>query len=155
MIGSRDRGVSIAVSHALTIAITTLVISGLVIAAGGIVRDQREQSSRQELRTIGERLVTEIARVDTLAGSDARTTVSLRTDHPLDVAGSPYHVHLSTSTAQCSAPPCLVLRASGTDVVITLDVVSDTPVADSTATGGRVVIVYDGSAIHLETGGRA
>jgi hypothetical protein len=149
---SRDRrGVSISVTHVLTLAITALLISGLLIGIGGYLSDFQQSTTREELSAIGERLAGEFVRAETLARLQY-AEVELRTNHPQFVGGSVYTIQLGNSASVCgtTTPPCFVLDSSGTDVSVTVGVQSTVPVAPSSTAGGDVVIVYDGSAITIE-----
>jgi len=158
----RDRGVSIAVTHVLTIGITTILISGLLIAAGGLLEAQQDRSAEQSLETIGERLSGELSSVERLAADDNESTVELTVSHPSQVASERYTVTLydNCDDAPTDAPliaggeTCLQLESdSGTTVFVPVTV----DVADGTSTsGGSILIVYDGEndEVTLEEGSR-
>lgn len=141
-----DRGVSIAVTHVLTIGITTVLIAGLLIGAGSLLDSERERGARESLETIGERLSSEMASVDRLAEND--TTVKLYVEHPRTVSGSRYTIETATGT-DCSSRPllddtetCLVLTATGKNVEVAVPVAIDAKV-DGSASGGPIEITYE------------
>ena len=71
-----DRAVSATLGYVLVIGITTILISGLFLAAGGFVENQHERAIRAELEVVGNRLAADIAAVDRLAlaaGSSGET----------------------------------------------------------------------------------
>lgn len=126
-----DRAVSIAVTHVLAIGITTLLISGLLIGASGLLTQQRDDAAREELNTIGNRLAVQIEKADSLvegdgAGGDTET-VTFFVDQPSRVSGGTYVVDLDKDGDECDAadvPPdgnpdmCLVLTPSNPDLDI-------------------------------------
>jgi 1-aminocyclopropane-1-carboxylate deaminase/D-cysteine desulfhydrase-like pyridoxal-dependent ACC family enzyme len=144
------RGVSITVSHVLTIAITAVLISGLIIAATGALTGQRERAARSQLDTVGQRLAFEVEQVDSLAARGNDTAAALNTDHTNWIVNSRYEVTLAND-ADCDTASgagtdtCLVLTVSGleTRTVVGIDV--SAPITESTAPGGEVRIVYDGT----------
>jgi len=124
-----DRAVSIAVTHVLAIGITTLLISGLLIGASGLLTQQRDDAAREELNTIGNRLAVQIEKADSLVegdgGSDTET-VTFFVDQPSRVSGGTYVVRLQPGS-ECediARPPgsdpdrCLVLTPSNPDLDI-------------------------------------
>ncbi|WP_439025980.1 DUF7266 family protein [Haloarchaeobius sp. DT45] len=145
-----DRGVSIAVTHVLTIGITTILIAGLLVGAGGLLRDEKADAARDEMRTIGNRIAGDLASVDRAADGTS-STMNVRTVHPSSVSGSSYTIHLKPGSA-CAvySTPCLVLNATSTDTTVYVPFTTSEPVVESRVTGGTFFVVYDGSAIRLE-----
>ncbi|MCW8172622.1 hypothetical protein D8S78_10765 [Natrialba swarupiae] len=80
-----DRALSSAITHVLTMAMTTILIAGLFLSSGAMLETQTEMSTEQSLETIGERLAGEIAHVDRLA--DDGGAVNVTTEHPRTIAG--------------------------------------------------------------------
>lgn len=152
---SDDRGVSIAVTHVLTLGITAVLITGLMLGAGSLLETERERSAEGSLETIGERLSGELSSVDRIA-SDG-DTVTLRTTHPQRVASSTYKVELHDDCGGTDpdAPliddgACLELTADDEDVTVFVPVsVAEDDLADSEARGGTIEIEYDGGEITI------
>lgn len=143
------RGVSITVSHVLAIAITAVLISGLIVTAAGALAGQQERAARSQIDTVGQRIAFEVEQVDSLAARGNTTNASLTTDHSDWIVNSPYEVTL-TEGAACEAPDgteadsCLVLTVTGLEASTVVGVDVSVPVEESTAPGGAVRIVYDG-----------
>lgn len=133
-----DRAVSTTVNYALTLAITTLLITGLLVAGGDFVQGQRKQAALSELRVLGQQLAGDVAATDRLARSaDGNGTVSVRRSLPDKVAGSNYRVNAT--------------RATGRNVTV-LHLSSDSPEERSD------VRVYTSSSVFMKrnlTGGDA
>ena len=62
-----DRGVSTILGYSLNLVVATLVVKGVLIAAGSLVESQRDQAARAELNVVGERLVADLETADRLA----------------------------------------------------------------------------------------
>jgi len=108
-----DRGLSTPLSHVLSVGITTILIVGLMTGASGFLENQSEQTVRQELDTIGNRIAGELDQADTLGRQG--DNVTLTTTHPESVAGSTYTVTLVNGSSACSSVPtetCLHLAAT-------------------------------------------
>lgn len=137
------RAVSSTITYALTVAIVTILISGLVIAAGGLLDQQRERAVRSELGVVGERLAAELEGADGLvADHDAELRVS--TTHPERLAGARYAVALvATDPGPCDQYPCLALNASDPDVSVTVALANETPVRTTRVPGGDVTVAYE------------
>lgn len=142
---SDDRAVSVAVTHVLTIGITTILISGLLLGAGSVLDQQREATTEGELRAIGDRIATDMV---TAADRGQRTEgdVTVRTRYDATMGGG-YTVTLDTREecfAREHAEGCLEVRSHGTDAEVEVPVtVSDAAIENSTATSGSLVVEYD------------
>lgn len=145
-----DRGVSIAVNHVMTIAITTVLVVGLLAGAGAVLDGERERSAEQSLETIGERLAADVASVDRLAKDDPER-VTINADHPRTVSGSSYTIE-PLEGGECAEDPLLedveaCLRLSALDgdaeVTVPLAVRHADGVDGGSIDGGPVTIGYE------------
>ena len=145
-----DRGLSIALTHVLTIGITTILIAMLLMAGNAMLDSETERSTETALETVGERLAGDIDNVDRMANDSGN--VSLVSDRPRSVANSGYTVTtLSAGDCKDRAPllddsnPCLELAASSTDVTVYVPVKADEDrlVTGTSVTGGSIEIAYD------------
>lgn len=146
-LGGDDRAVSTTVSYVLTLSITALLVSGLLLAAGGLVDDQRERATRTELEVFGQRIADGVADADRLAATtDER--VRVRVDLPERAAGTGYSVDVEPS-ADAAHPHELVLRSGGAETTVSVAIGTRAPLADARVSGGSVLIAYDGSTGEL------
>lgn len=152
-----DRGMSIAVTHVLTIGITTILIAMLLVSSSALLDTETDRSADRSLEMIGERLAGEITNVDAIA-ADSDENVTLTTEHPRTVAGSGYTVELLAAEEDvCGDAPlltdstdCLRLTASSADVEVYVPLKVDTDVEhESSASGGLIEIRYDKGQDHL------
>ena len=144
----RDRGVSPVVAYVLTLGISSLLIAGLVIAAGGYVETQREATSRSELRVLGQQVSADIAAADRLTRTEGATEVSISRPLPERVVGSQYSVSVRTNS-NGPTDPYLELTTVRPDVTVEVGVATETDVRETTVSGGGIVVEYDGSADEL------
>lgn len=93
-----NRGVSIAVSHVLTLGITTLLISGLLIGIGGLLDQQQRAATEGELRSIGDRISTDMMTITATDQTSGRIQIRPRY---ADAVSGPYQVELTTDGASC------------------------------------------------------
>lgn len=142
-----DRGVSVTLSYVLVLAISTVLVVGLLTAGSGFVDDQRNRVAESELRVIGERLAGDIATADRLVqANDGATNVTLVSSLPESVSGASYRVFLVPEDGNVS----LLLRTTALSDGVTVRLPNTTAIAPSTATDGRVAVVYDPAAGRLE-----
>lgn len=154
-----DRGVSVALSHVLTLGITAILVAGLLMGATAMLDGQSERGAERSLETIGERIAGEVAGVDRLAREESEPgIVELRVAHPSEVSGTSYSIELGSGT-DCSAPlladaeQCVILAAPGARTTVQVPLAVETSIADdATAQGGAMTISYDGGEILLESG---
>jgi hypothetical protein len=143
--GSADRAVSTALGYVLTLGITTILISGLLIAAGGAVEDRRDVTTRTSLEVAGERLAANLMSADRLAETSGARAVSVAADIPARVAGTGYEV--STDPGNST----LVLAADGPDVTVRVRYETTTPVAAVSVRGGDLRVVLSGGRLEVRS----
>lgn len=146
-----ERGVSITVTHVMTIGITTVLIAGLLLGAGNMLEDQRTSTGDRELRSIGDRVATELV---TAADRGERTNarVDIRSRQPGSSVGGGYQIDL-IDESNCDPPHdgydgCLTLdgTAENIGVVVPVSLPDGVSIAPGSARGGSIFVVYDPAA---------
>ena len=148
-----DRALSTALTYTLTLALTTMVMVGLVSVTGHLVTSQHKSATSDELSVTGERLVNELASVDRMAYLNNDANISLRTNHARVVAGAQYAIELQTGgESPCQRNECIVLNTTNPDVTVTVPFTTLTPVREGKVHGGPVTVRYNSTAdqIYLE-----
>ncbi|EMA18584.1 DUF7266 family protein [Haloarcula argentinensis] len=141
----RNRAVSTTLSYTLSLAIASILVSGLLIAGGNFVENRQEQVIRDELEVIGQQVASDIARVDRLVvAADNDPTVRLNHAFPARVSGSGYRVSIDPAADE------LTLESTSPEVSVTVSLKTRTDLGDSTAGGGVVTVFYDESNDRLE-----
>lgn len=148
---SSDRAVSTALNYTMTLAIASILVTGLLYTSTSFVDDRRGEVVRDELTVIGQQVASDLARADrlvTAADSDgAALTVTVSQTFPERVAGRTYRLHLDPSADR------LVLESGQQDVRVTVGLTLQTDLGDSTADGGTVRIVYvDSGSLEVRNG---
>jgi hypothetical protein len=146
---SRERGVSTVVGYTLTLGITTLLISGLLIGAGGFIQDQRERAIRSELEVVGQQIAADIETGDRFVGA-GETDFTISRAIPNNAVGIDYRVEV-VSDSQWET--YLRLSTENPDVTVEVDMVVVSDLRDSTVTGGPIVVTYDSGAIEVRSDG--
>jgi hypothetical protein len=137
----RDRGVSPVFAYVLTLGIASLLVAGLVIAAGGYVETQREATSRSELRVLGQQVSADIAAADRLTRTEGATEVSISRPLPERVVGSQYSLSVRTDS-NGPTNPYLELTTVRPNVTVEVGVATETDVRQTTIGGGDMVVEY-------------
>lgn len=133
------RAVSTALGYVLTLGITAVLVSGLLIAGGGFVEEQRERAIETELKVVGEQLATQLNAADRLNQSaEGDRNISIKQPLPSSTAGSSYSI-----TLQERKQPLLRLETARSDIAVEVRVTNSTAMGQSTAPGGTVVVEYD------------
>lgn len=139
----RERATATTLSYVLTLAITAVLASGLLIAGGGVVENQRQETTADALEVVGQQLGSRLAAADRLVNAgDANVTV--RGSYPDTIAGSTYAIEV-----RAGPPTRLVLTATRVDASVTITVATETPVATGSLAGGDVVIVVRGGDLEV------
>lgn len=152
-IDATSRAVSSPVAIVLTLAITVVLIIGLVVGVTGGVEQQREESVRQQLTIVGERIATELTSLDRLLYVSPNGSTSLKTRHPTRLAGARYWVTVDDSST-CSGTRCLVLNATEPSVSVTVPFRTETRVGETTVAGGWMVLTYNQSSENITVASR-
>jgi FlaG/FlaF family flagellin (archaellin) len=146
-----DRAVSAVLGYILTLAVMTLLVSGLFLAAGNFVENQHERAIRAELEVVGNRLAADIAAVDRMAlASGAVGEAELQSDMPELTAGQSYLIEISES----GTAGVYFLNAStdDPDVEVSVRVRAETDLVEGTVNGGDVTVVFNGTAMEVRDG---
>jgi hypothetical protein len=142
------RAVSTPLGYALTLAITAILVTGLLIAGTGFVEERQESVIREELSVIGQQVAADFARVDRMVmAADSRNeslTATTRQTFPERVSGSSYRLSLDPSSER------LVLTSTAPEVRVTVSVTNRTTLRESTVDGGVIEVAYNGSSDALE-----
>ena len=146
-----ERAISPVFGYVLTLGISTLLVSGLLIAAGGFVDTQRERTTESALQVVGQQVSADIAAADRLHRTDGATDVVIERDLPDSVVGSQYTVFVRSDD---DGPTDAYLRLTTVrpNVTVEVGVANETNVADSAVGGGEIEISYDGSALEVTNG---
>lgn len=143
---SDARAVSTTLSYVLSLAIATVLITGIIVAGGSYVDSQREQVIRDELTVTGQQIASDIERADRLvraADTDGDVTVRTNQSFSNSVTGAPYRVTLDDEA--------VVLNTTDPDVTVRVGLAVRTDLDDSSSIlGGDVQVVYDSADEHLE-----
>jgi len=144
-----DRAVSTTVSYTLTLAISALLVTGLIVAGGDYVDDRQEQVIRGELTVIGQQLASDVAQADRLAvaADSSDPTIRLTQSFPQRVTGTGYRITLGPGGSEM-----IVLESIDPEIRVTVGFAAETDIGDSTTNGGTVQISYVDSSDTLEVG---
>lgn len=142
------RAVSTALGYVLVLGITAILVSGLLVAAGGFVEDQRDRVVRSELEVVGQQVASGVSAADRLvAAGDSDTRLNARLRLPERVADRQYSVRIVADGSGYE----VLLRVENPDETVRVGFVASTPVATGTTVRGGVLFVsYDASAGQLE-----
>ena len=147
-----ERGVSPVLGYVLTLGISTLLVSGLLIAASGFVDTQRERTTESELQVIGQQVSADIAAADRLHRTDGATDVVIKRELPDTVVGSQYTMFVR-SDDDGPTNVYLRLRTVRPEVTAEVGVTNKTNVAESAAGGGEIEIrVTDTGDLEVTSG---
>ncbi|QLG26493.1 hypothetical protein HUG10_02585 [Halorarum halophilum] len=147
-----DRAVSVTVNYVIALALTAILISGLLIAGGSLLEDRRESVTREEFTVLGEQLAAGVGEADSLASTgaeDLRVAVRL----PDSVGGSSYLVRVTETTPPADQPGEYVLTFSSPAAEVSWNVTvrTDRPVEETQVPGGSIVVVLqeDGGSMEF------
>ncbi|WP_256403328.1 DUF7266 family protein [Halorubrum salinum] len=137
-----DRAVSVTVGYVLTLAIGALLLSGVVVAVGGVIDGQTQRTVESELAVAGQTAVANLEAADRLAraaeadrpGSEGDVTVAVEADLPSRIAGRPYRIAVDSDA--------VAVRTDSPDVRIEIPHAATRDVSPTTVRGGAIRIRY-------------
>lgn len=137
----QSRGVSITLNYVLALGISSILVTGLLIAGGGFVEDTRQRVVYSEMSVIGNHVAGNLEQADRLArASSGDATVQINETFQPQVTGSPYFVRLDNGSKQ------VVVNATELDVSVRINTTVQTALDDSAfAGGGTISVRYDQS----------
>ncbi|MGM0398187.1 MAG: DUF7266 family protein [Halobacteriota archaeon] len=131
-----DRGLSTVLGYSLNLVVATLLVTGVLVAAGSLVDSQRDQAARAEANVVGERLVANLETADRLTRATEDGQIAVDTTLPTRIAGSTYEVAIVTDGDEAEA----VVTLDDTDERITVPIKNETAIVESRHPGGPVTI---------------
>ena len=143
---NRNRGVSTVVGFVLILGVASLLVTGLLVATGDFVDNQRQETIRDEMEVLGQQIAADIAASDRMVRAGGETA---RIERPLPerITGVTYQITVTSSGGVTT----IQLSTQNPSVSAEVAVRTMTPVASTTTVnGGDVAIVYDAAANQLE-----
>lgn len=142
--GGSDRAVSVTVGYVMTLAVSTLLLSGLFVAGGSFVETERERAAQGELTVVGERIAADLGTVDRLAADTASRddlTVDRSLTLPDRVSGSGYRVRVTAGETEGT----IALESDRTDATVEVPFRTSEGVTVENATldGGSLRVRWD------------
>lgn len=145
-----DRSVSVALNYVIVLGITTVLITGLLIAGSTFVEDNREQVIDSELAVIGNHIAGNLEQVDRLVNA-SRTNVGddpdvayINQSFQQQVTGTSYNVKVVDGD-----PPRVVLTSANPSVTVEVNATVRNDVQQTAVGGGAISIQYDASSDEL------
>ncbi|WP_324662762.1 DUF7266 family protein [Haloarcula sediminis] len=133
------RAVSPAVTQALTIGISTILITGLLLGGSSYVDNKREQTVRQGLQDVGSGVASDLVRLDQFDTADVSSNVSFTSNYPDRLAGEGYRVHV----VEDGELTMIHINSTSSDRQTQVRFANDQPVCESTVRGGQITVLYD------------
>jgi hypothetical protein len=133
------RATSITVTYTMTVAISAVLIMGLLVSAGGLVDRQRERLTQLQFEDIGTEVTSELVAVDQFVTASGEDSVSNRLTLPTHVAGNPYDLVLTTAGATAT----LSVAAGGGSTSLSFDLQPQSDVCPTAIDGGAILVRYN------------
>jgi hypothetical protein len=149
----RDRSVSIVLNYVLVLAISSVLVTGLLVAGGSFVENNRERVIDSEMKVIGNHIAGNLEQVDRLVtashdnlnGTGDEPEAYINQTFQEDVTGSAYAI-----TLEDGKPPQLVLRSFEPEITVRVNVSVQTDVRnDAYASTSTVSAYYDSDTQEL------
>ncbi|WP_336339629.1 DUF7266 family protein [Haloarcula brevis] len=137
-----DRAVSPAVTQALTIGITSLLVTGLLIGGSQMVDSQRERVTQEALENVADGVARDLVRLDAFETGTLDTTVSFRAMYPERIADQAYNVEVISDSSHTH----VYANASGLNRYAVVQFRNETSVCPSVVSSGPLAVSYNATA---------
>lgn len=144
-LAASDRGLSTALNYVLILGIVSILVTTLLFGFGGLVENQQETTSREQLEVIGNRVASDLGQVDTLASHAPGHDHSVRADLPTRVVGASYTISVAKVGTNSYE---LTLTTGDPSSTVVVPFRSTTEIsAPNTIYGGPLVFEYAGGQV--------
>lgn len=137
-LGANTRAVSVTVTHALTIAITLVLLTMLFISSGTLIDSNESDVTRTQLGEIGGDVASLINTLDGLGQRNGNVTTSLAPSYPRDIpsgSNERYTIAIRHGENEPQARATLYLNSSVLGSPVAFELATTTPLAESETFG--------------------
>lgn len=136
------RAVSPAVTQALTIGISTILITGLLIGGSSFSNIKTDRTVRQGLQDVGSGIASDLVRLDQFNTTDVSGTVAFTSEYPDRVGSESYDIRLVPGPDVTR----IYVNSTSSELGTTVRFANETAVCSGTVSGGQLAIAYDTGA---------
>lgn len=140
------RAVSPAVTQALTIGISTILITGLLLGGASFIDGKQENIVRQGLQDVGAGVASDLVRLDQYNTSGVSNSLSYSSEYPDRVGGEGYRISLSPGADKSTISVNSTSSSLGTEIRFA----NSTAVCTSSVRGGQIAVAYNDTEQCLE-----
>lgn len=146
MIGDDTRAVSVAITHTLMLAITAILIAGLLLSAGTLLQNQEERVAQQRADEVGADILAHLDTLDRLNSSGETVNTTVRLEYPDSIAGEPYTLAFDDESGPYDTDWTLQIEGSGLGRTVYYPIPNNVAVVESHAQGDapRLSLCTDG-----------
>jgi len=138
---SDERSASIAITHAMTLGITAILITSLLLSTGDFLQSQQERVAQKQLQDVGADVASLIDEADELNATGNEVTANLSASYPSTVGGEPYTIALVPDGGATRATSAtLYLNASELGLSVSVPIETDTPMEESRVRGNNPTV---------------
>lgn len=134
------RGASITVTHALTLGITTILISGLLLSSAGLIQEQQNRVIESGFNDISQSVVNELLRIDRLAEGNVNSDITSRVPYSQRVGGVNYEIAIDTLP---NGNGVVTVKTIDGTIDVPVRIQTDASVCEREVNGGPIKVVYD------------
>ena len=134
-----NRAVTVTLNYILVLAITAVLVSGLLVAGGTFIENQRERVIEDEMSVIGSHIAGDIEQVDRMvrASNSTPDRAEINQSFQRTLTGTTYNIQLESN------PDRVVLESNSPGVTVSRNVTVQTSIEESSAFGGDTSVQYN------------
>lgn len=139
------RAVSVQVGTILSLAILSILVSGVIVTIGGFVETQQKATTEKELTVSNERFAAQLMKVDDLATVGSNPSMTIRANTPAQITGNQYTITVNTSVGDPN-DGIVTMRVDSLNQGVTIPFKHTTSIENTTVAGGTdIYLTYNSS----------
>lgn len=143
-----ERAVSFNVGYTITVAITTILVIGLISGVGGLLHAEQNKAITHQVTVTSDQVASGIMTTDRLAttGSTTQTNLTVAQDTPSKTVSPQYFIELRNE----STGPSVYVETSGGEHSHSVPITTQTRINETRITGGETI--YITHTLNTDTG---
>jgi len=144
-----ERAVSFNVGYTITIAITTVLLIGIISGVGGLLHAEQDKAVNHQVTVTSDNIASGVMATDRVANTDSTTTnITVTQQTPSQTVAPQYFIELRND----STGPSVHVETSTGQHQNTVPITTETQINETRVTGGGTI--YIAHTVNTDTGER-
>lgn len=134
------RATSFTIGYTIDVAITMIVITGVIVGVSGFIADQQHKAVQQQTDVISDRVASAVSGVDDVGSVDGRTNASMQVYAPDSIVTGQYTIGIRGD----GNAKYIAVHDKTLDITARTPIQTDAAIENATLSGSdNLVVVYE------------